>query len=166
MTPYVPPMYSLTLIQPWASAMALGIKVNETRTWAPPKDALGCDLVIHAGLKGDRVSDLGELGHIMFEVVRRGGDGAALFRLASLAAEGLPRGKALCIVTLDGWTSTEIAGAIASPLEYALGDYRPGRFAWNTSDLRILKTPVTMRGHQGLRRVPPDLEARIRAEMP
>lgn len=169
MTIYVPPMYSLTLIQPWATAMALGIKVNETRSWAPPRDALGCDLVIHAGLKGDREGDLRMVERILADAIDRGCDLAAVYglaTLAALAARRLPRGQALCVVTLDGWTVTEMEGLNVSALEFVLGDYRRGRFAWHTSNLRVLKNPVEMRGHQGLRRVPPDLEALIRAEMP
>ncbi|MEO5336892.1 MAG: hypothetical protein H7841_08360 [Magnetospirillum sp. WYHS-4] len=146
--------------------MALRIKVNETRSWAPPKDALGCDLVIHAGLAGNRQEDLWMIRDIVEFGARQGADVQLLAPLHALAAAGLPRGQALCVVTLDGWTATEAAARIVSPLEYALGNYGHGRAAWHTSNLRVLKTFMPMRGHQGLRRVPPGLEALIRAEMP
>ena len=42
-------MYAITLHQPWASLIALGIKTVETRSWAVPTRLVGQTIAIHAG---------------------------------------------------------------------------------------------------------------------
>ena len=42
-------MRALTLHQPWATLIALGIKTIETRSWPPPAGMLGQTIAIHAG---------------------------------------------------------------------------------------------------------------------
>lgn len=41
------------------------------------------------------------------------------------------------------------------------GDYEPGRFAWLLDNVRALPEPIPMRGAQGLRDLPEDVEARL-----
>jgi hypothetical protein len=41
----------LTVLEPFASAIILGPKRIENRTWKPPADLIGGDLAIHAGKK-------------------------------------------------------------------------------------------------------------------
>ena len=43
------PVYAITLHQPWASLIALGIKTVETRSWLAPERLLGQTVAIHAG---------------------------------------------------------------------------------------------------------------------
>jgi hypothetical protein len=40
---------ALTLHQPWASLVALGVKTIETRSWAAPRSLVGQHIAIHAG---------------------------------------------------------------------------------------------------------------------
>ena len=42
-------MYAITLHQPWASLIALGIKTVETRSWPAPARLMGQTIAIHAG---------------------------------------------------------------------------------------------------------------------
>lgn len=44
-------MKVITLHQPWATLIALGVKTIETRSWAPPKALIGERLLIHAGTR-------------------------------------------------------------------------------------------------------------------
>lgn len=44
-------MKTLSIIQPWATLICSGIKDVENRTWAPPTDAIGQKLLIHASAK-------------------------------------------------------------------------------------------------------------------
>lgn len=44
-------MKTLSVIQPWATLICSGIKDVENRTWAPPMDAVGQKLLIHASSK-------------------------------------------------------------------------------------------------------------------
>ncbi len=42
-------MYAITLHQPWASLIALGVKTVETRSWPAPARLMGQTIAIHAG---------------------------------------------------------------------------------------------------------------------
>lgn len=42
---------AITIRQPWASLIAIGVKTIETRSWPAPAAAIGQRLVIHAGTK-------------------------------------------------------------------------------------------------------------------
>lgn len=56
-------MKAITLWQPWASAIALGYKTIETRSWSAPKALIGQRIAIHAAqrypapFQGDRIGD-------------------------------------------------------------------------------------------------------------
>ena len=43
------PVYAITLHQPWASLIALGIKTVETRSWPAPARLVGQRIAVHAG---------------------------------------------------------------------------------------------------------------------
>ena len=42
-------MYAITLHQPWASLIALGVKTVETRSWPASARLVGQTIAIHAG---------------------------------------------------------------------------------------------------------------------
>ena len=42
-------MYAITLHQPWASLIALGVKTVETRSWPAPAHLVGQTIAVHAG---------------------------------------------------------------------------------------------------------------------
>ena len=42
-------MYAITLHQPWALLIALGIKTVETRSWPAPARLVGQRIAVHAG---------------------------------------------------------------------------------------------------------------------
>ena len=47
--PDADPMYAITLHQPWASLIALGLKTVETRSWPAPARLVGQRIAVHAG---------------------------------------------------------------------------------------------------------------------
>lgn len=49
----VKPLLALTVWQPWSSAIVLGHKGVENRTWAPPGSLVGSWIAIHAGQRVD-----------------------------------------------------------------------------------------------------------------
>lgn len=53
---------AITLHQPWASLIALGVKTIETRSWKPPAALLGERLLIHAGAKAVAVRHSHQIG--------------------------------------------------------------------------------------------------------
>lgn len=120
---------AISLWEPWASAMALGLKVNETRSW--PTSWRG-DLLICAAQR--------RMGPEEQDVYERW--------VQPAAGEGyvMPYGCAVAVVRVAecGKTETLAPGAV----EGALGNYEPGRFAWVTTDLRRLKAPLPVKGRQ------------------
>jgi hypothetical protein len=55
----------LSLHQPWASLVALGVKTIETRSWAAPKSLIGQRIAIHAAAK--RPARHGSLGDYRYD---------------------------------------------------------------------------------------------------
>lgn len=121
-------MKAISLWEPWATALALGLKVNETRGW-------------FCSYRGDLVicSAKRPIGSLEREVtVANGIDPAQLVF-----------GCALCIVEVYDCVSTNgLAGKISAQ-EARLGNYEFGRFAWLTRNLRRLAEPVPVVGRQG-----------------
>lgn len=137
-------MKILSLWEPWASAMALGYKSWETRSWATNYRG---PLAIHAAKNTTAIKDPTPL------------------ELSDLASElcgvklGFPQswplGSIICVVELHDCVKTEIANP--GKLERILGNYEPERFAWQTKNLRKVK-PMPFRGMQGLKDLPVEVE--------
>lgn len=122
-------MKALTLTQPWATLVALGHKQVETRSW---RTQYRGPIAIHAA-KGFPAS-----ARQFAEVERDFG------RIPSQ----LPRGAVVCIIDLVDCRPTEDVALGVSVLEYYLGDYTPGRWAWlfDPASLRVLENPIPARG--------------------
>ncbi|MEK4188066.1 ASCH domain-containing protein [Paenibacillus sp. FSL L8-0494] len=136
-------MKVITIIQPWATLIALGEKQFETRSWATKHRG---ELAIHAGKKIDK------------EACREPEIRKALER-HGYTEDNLPTGAVVaicklseCLKSLDTWTDGyELEGRklIYSP-EYEFGDFTPGRFAWELADVNQLPEPIPAKGQQGL----------------
>lgn len=140
-------MKAVTLWQPWASAMAHGLKQNETRSW--PTSHRG-DLAICSAKRRPTLADCG--------------DPATLER-----ALQFPFGCVVCVVRVVECVPTRMfgpdGGRRLSPQEFDLGDYSLGRFAWVTQDCRRLARPVPVVGRQGLFELPPEVQRAVRAQI-
>ena len=80
----------------------------------------------------------------------------------------LPFGKCVCVVEKIGCVSTNDDNGddrSLTPTELELGDYSVNRFYYPTTNLRVLRTPVSVIGKQGLFELPPDIEAAIRTQI-
>ena len=123
-------MKAISLWQPWASLMAYGFKTIETRSWATLYRG---PLLIHAA---KRKMDL-----IHSKAV-------ADFEAAGIDwVDGLPFGCLVCQVNLYNIVLIK-PGYIGR--EIAHGDFRLGRSAWMTNDLKRFQEPIPYRGRQGL----------------
>jgi hypothetical protein len=140
------PLKAISLWNPWAEAMCLGIKLNETRSW--PTMHRG-DLVI---CSAKRSLDQ---------------DGLSVARDNNIPLGAMKFGFALCVVELYTCTPTGNPHfrLPLTELEAALGNYEPGRFAWQTRNLRTLKTPVPIIGRQGFWNLPAETVALINANL-
>lgn len=141
-------MKAISLWQPWASAMARGVKRNETRSW--PTSHRG-DLLICSAKRKPRPHELSGIADICYE-----------------DALAMPYGCALCVVELFDCvpTSRVLYFGTLPEAEAELGDYSAGRFAWLTRNLRQLKRPVPMRGHQGFWELAASDDSLIRSLLP
>lgn len=137
-------MKAITLWQPWASAMAKGLKLNETRGW--PTNYRGLIAICAAKRKPTAKDISPELAFILWEVRERFlGYNANIQDLV----ENLPLGKVVCVVEIYDCVKTDDEAPICNDMEYALGNYSPGRFAWRTKNCKALDYPVSVVGRQG-----------------
>ena len=133
-------MKAISLLQPWASLVMLGVKRFETRSW---RTNYRGPLAIHASVKFGRA--------------QRDLCSTPAFLWAFRAQRGpLPLGCVIATCVLSECVRTEelvgqidLPGIPAGPTlatEFPFGDFTPGRFAWLLSDIRPLATPIQVRG--------------------
>lgn len=124
-------MKALTLTQPWASAIALGLKRVETRSW---KTAYRGPIAIHAA-KG-------------FPAFAR--EFAETERALGRLPRQLPLSSVVAIARLvDIRPTAEIRDQLGD-LERLYGDFGTGRYAWLFDGIEELGHPVPARGALGL----------------
>jgi len=132
-------MKALTLWQPWAHIVAVGIKKVENRRWRPPRHAIGQRLAIHAGKVYDK----------------EGAD--TIFRLSGFdipedsCAKGAIIGTAKLVAHLDSTLG----------LDSIVGEGQEkwffGPIGWCLDDIKRCR-PIPCAGALGLWRVPEDIE--------
>lgn len=129
-------MKALTLWQPYAQAIAAGLKKYETRSWATNHRGL---LAVHSSVR-PLTAEYRAL--------------AAKYNLADL-----PLGRVLVICEVEDCILMDEDFIRAQPqCEIDLGDWRVGRYAWKLKVVRVLQNPTAMRGYQGLWNLDLDLE--------
>lgn len=154
-------MRALSLLQPWASLVALGVKRVETRSWRRtvfPDERIA----IHAS-RGKVATSLEEA---LLEIVAQGSD-------VDLRGSAMPRGVivATCRVAFIEATRQQPSDRLLAHimrervggvfLERELGDWSPNRFLWALDDVRLVVPPIPCRGSLSLWTVPADVAARI-----
>ncbi len=161
----------LSLHQPWASAMAEGLKAIETRSWATRYRGW---VAIHAAKKEAALHYFGWLEEHhgepepLLEPFPHQTDITESGLVKTI--HDLPLGAvvAVCrladVVTTDhvgelpGWLN---AGPWVSAQEADWGDYSPGRYAWLFDIGRTLPEPIPARGRQGLWKPDENLRAQL-----
>jgi hypothetical protein len=148
-------MRALTLWQPWASAVALGAKRLETRSW--PTHYRGT-IAIHAAAVGDRGRRELGVNNPVWRHLRAMG--------CSTRFDELPFGAVVAVAEVVDCIPIGPPGMDPDRLsdrERDCGDYRAGRWAWALEVITALARPVECAGARGLWIVKDDLAARIRA---
>lgn len=138
-------MKALSLLQPWASLVAIGAKLIETRSWYT---AYRGPLLIAASQKWTskqgRLIKAEPFHSTFLQVAQRWS-----------AEHGQPRpfpltlGCILCVVDLTHCVPITSANTPPDP-ERSFGDYTPGRYAWHMATVRRLERPVPAKGSLGL----------------
>ena len=146
-------MYAITLHQPWASLIALGIKTVETRSWPAPALLVGQTIAIHAGKR----------------VVRQPGENIEQELRAHLGEDwhgDIPAGRVVATAILVGMarvahinpltghavhdlsTETGCAVGLGRTRADTWGDFSPGRWLWFLAEVKPLPESVPAVGHQ------------------
>jgi activating signal cointegrator 1 len=137
-------MKALSVMQPWATLIALGAKRIETRSWSTSYRGL---LAIHASGRTSREAAMSLRVPCIREALTAGG-----YHQGSGPASnpcGLPLGAVIAVVSLIDVQRITLELVPAEP-ERSFGDYTPGRFAWFIHDMRRLSEPVIAKGALGL----------------
>lgn len=134
-------MKALTVWQPWASLLVLGIKRNETRSWRTNYTG---DLLIHAAKTpvdaGLSIMDP-KTAHLVLELFQG--------KTGNLPT-GAIIGKCRLMGCIQVTESIRDALAAGNPTEYTLGDYSIGRYSWMMDKAAFLEEPIPASGKQGL----------------
>lgn len=130
---------AISLWQPWATYIADGHKQFETRGWQPSPGQLapGEIFMIHAAKTRKSLPMVSHLARLFPE-------------LADYAADDMPLGAILCAVELVAVHRTEDIRPSLNPLQLALGDYAPGRYAWQVRVVKRAPVPIPATGQQGI----------------
>lgn len=145
-------MKALSLIQPWATLVAIGAKRVETRDW--PTDYRG-PIAIHAskwvkqGANGRRLYVSREVEQYLLLCYREPFT-SALTRAGYDRIGQLPSGALVATARLVDVVCTERAVDRVDAYEREFGNFGPRRFAWFLEDVRPLATPIGFRGMPGL----------------
>lgn len=139
---------AITVWQPWATLIALGVKRFETRGWATKYRG---SIAIHAGKR----IDIDSFRNLTINRVLR--------KHGILSVDDLPTGEVIAIANLKGCHPISLCGdSFASTIddageithiyeneEFEFGYYAEGRYAWEMTNVRQI-TPVQAKGQQGL----------------
>lgn len=155
-------MKAVTIIQPFATLAALGVKTLETRSWATKYRG---PLAIHAGQKVDKEACLHDP---IRRVLQQHGindwrdlvTGVVIAKAVLTDVWSIKRPfhhtelSAVHLSSLDQniqkmWGTPEMIG-VRLPDEYHFGDYSDGRFAWQVDDVVQLQEPVPAKGQLSL----------------
>lgn len=128
-------MKAISLWQPWASAIALGNKCVETRSWSTSHRG---PLLIHAAKRWTRPQR----------------EFAEVERSLGRMAEAIPFGAIVACATLSDVRRSEELALEVSAIEKLYGDYRDGRYGWVLTEILPFPEPIPFRGAQGLFDVP------------
>jgi hypothetical protein len=143
-------MKVITVIQPWATLIALGEKKFETRSWATKHQG---DLGIHAGKKIDKTAC--RLEPIRSTLAKHGYDETnlptgvilATCKLSNCHEIHIDHSGDAVLLAPNGSPEYWIG---AGSNEFAFGFYDFGRFAWRMADMKRLTVPIPAKGQLSL----------------
>ncbi len=146
-------MRALTLWQPWAWAMSIGLKRIENRSWEPPAWLLGEHFALHASMKWDRAS------HETLEgaLIPRAQEPDVPDRLELVYGAVVATCRLSLVVTS--------ADAAEKHAGFDQRRWFMGPYGWVVGDVRQLAAPVSCRGYQGLWNLPPDVLEKVQAQL-
>lgn len=142
-------MYAISLYQPWASFIAVGIKQFETRDWKPPRHLIGNRIAIHAAKKAVTRDDRDWASRCAVHDLPLGAIVCTALLIGVYQCGG-PAGQPGLIKIARSSEMPEIAhiDPIGIPTD-EFGDFSPGRWAWRLADIERLDPAIPAKGAQG-----------------
>ena len=131
-------MKVISLWQPFASLIFVGVKGYETRSFVYPKSLEGQRIAIHATAKFTPAS-----------MISDDLDALCVGYFGEDYRQTLPRSAILGTVCLSGAHKAEDLRDQMSPAELCAGDWSDGRIVWNLRDVERLVEPLHKKGNQG-----------------
>ena len=125
-------MPAITLWQPYACLIEIGMKPWETRSKPPPQRLMGKRVAIHAAARKMRQSDFGEE---QFEAMTDAFGRCTWFH-------DLPLGVVVCTAVIDCALPARLVTADH------FGDYGGDRWAWKLEDVRPIEPHIPAKGMQ------------------
>jgi hypothetical protein len=149
---------AITLWEPWATMMAIGAKVNETRGQRIHHRG---PIAIHAAKNKGGASD--EVTNAAIQAFHKRGLEPKFNFGCIVAVVDLYE----CRMSEDfGFEGVDKELIFVNNDEAGFGDYSPGRFIYRTRDLRPLPKPIPASGCQALHWTLPDsIEAEVRQQL-
>lgn len=136
-------MKAITLWQPWASALVMGVKKYETRSWALPHALIGERVAIHAAARTPKH----EYERMVFIAARDGKIMPNVFG-AVLGAVTFTRCFRVVGQTTENMiTSAHFSNGHSVQVD-AWGDYSVGRYIWFAEHPQQYDDPIPLRGGQ------------------
>lgn len=126
-------MKVITLIQPWATLVALGEKQIETRSW---NTNIRGEIAIHAGKKVDK-----SVFNQPFY--------SNIFRKHSITPENIITSSIIAVCKIVDVKRTEDLTDVISNQERAFGNYNPNRFGWILEDIKPIEPIQGIKGMLG-----------------
>jgi activating signal cointegrator 1 len=153
-------MKAISLLEPWASLVAVEAKKNETRSWSPNHRGL---IAIHASMSFPKAAK---------ELCQRPPFSKYVTTTGTREHRGYPYTPfafghiiAVCRIIDVAPTLAEYPAAFALSEEYEFGNYHLGRYIWRVKDVRRLENPVRCKGALSLWEVPQDVREEIEAQL-
>lgn len=153
----IPDMKALTLLQPWASLMAMGEKQWETRSW---RCSYRGEMAITASAKMKTEDAMLVLHEEPFKSAIH--CDPTLLPLGCVVAVGTLE----TIITSENWIERfEDKACGTYDREIPFGNYDIRRFAWHFINMVKLPEPVPCRGLQMVWNLPGSVEAEVRKQL-
>jgi activating signal cointegrator 1 len=139
---------AISLWQPWASAIAAGLKTIETRHWATNYRGR---LAIHAARRWTDDQLYFWSRHVSLSAAGAAKNIAAFEAIGVSSSKELPLGAIVATCTLFDcrFTKDLLRAGVVSEQEQEWGDFSGGRVGWLLQDVVPLPQPVPFKGRQG-----------------
>lgn len=154
-------MKAISLWQPWASLVAAGIKLVETRSWFTDRRGT---LAIHAAKHRLTRPQVDAMRRELHEMTALLYPDKYCSVHPEMMLDALPYGAVVAVVQLIACRDTNSVRERVSAQERLCGDFRPGRFAWMFERVQRLRSPVACRGFQGIFELPLSITDQVNIE--